>query len=475
MRFLRIFVFFICLSAAYSWPSIKLVEKLEVGVQPIAVNYDSKTKLYHIFCNGDDKNYNGKIDSGDVAPSWWTLYYDVDNNPVKTKVKEFTNGFFQFPLRVDFLDANDFSDRLVYIPFTDETDGVKVTKSGYIQSFSLDDYKVVDDNVCGFKGEAVASYGPHLLIPKNPADGSEGEVVVFNLATKKPLQTIKAGKKVKESQAFTDANGKLRLAAFSLVSYGADSSILHIAEVPHTQDFTFTDFKIGKTPNHLSIYEGKVYVTLNGSHEVYVRDANDFNAAPNIIKTGTTGFNGPRETVFQANVQLTSTYNGELLWKTVGRNEELNREETKVNGVNAALEGIAVKPDKFEYAGIIVASPYDVNYNKSNGGVYVFNRWEDTSVEEMQAKANANTLIFPNPVRSKLKLNLSQDDLNAYFSVRITDNTGTVLYSNNQMGYTLANGLLVSDLNLKTNGCYFLTLQSANNSIISSPFIYLSE
>jgi len=473
MRFLRIFVFFICVSSAYSWPSVSFKEKVEVGLQPLAVNFDSKTNLYHIFCNGDDKNYNGKIDEGDTPPSWWTLKYD-NNNLIKTKVKEFTNGYFQFPLRVDFLDANDFSDRLVYIPFADETDAnFKVTKSGYIQSLSLDDFEVVDDNVCGFKGEAVASYGPHLLIPKNPADGSEGEVIVFNLAIKKPLQTIKAGKMVQEAQAFSDANGKLRLAAFSLGSFGADSSILHIAEVPHTQDFTFTDFKIGKTPNHLAINKGKVVVTLNGSHEVLFKDITKLEVAPTIFKTGTTGFNGPRETVFLEayNIFLTTTYNGELLWKA-DYQTEFQRVEASSKNIKAALEGIVAREG---IGNVVVASPYDTTYNKENGGVYIFDKLENTSVEEIQTKANDKSLIFPNPVRSKLKLNLSQDDLNAFYSVQITDNTGSVVYSSNEMGYTLANGIAVVSLNLQTNGCYFLTLQSSNNTIISSPFIYLSE
>jgi hypothetical protein len=420
------------------------------SLQPLSLKYESATKKIHVFCNGNDNNFNGFVDSNDVGPSW-VILEEKDNQINSTVASTFGKRFFQFPLRLDFLDKNESFEPSVYIPFTNETNPDFSTKNpGYISSFDLVTKEVISANVTGFQANSVSHYGPHLLLTRNRPT-MKGDVVVYDLSTNKPLQTINAEMNLLDAYAYT-ANGKLKLAAYS--DNYTDSAWFHIALVPHMSDFSFTTKKTGKTPNHMLVTDKRIYLTLNGSHSVIIYNSanGDFIRE---VATGTTGFNGPREVVELPNNKFSvSTYNGEVIIFDSENFNLLQRVPTKINDITYNTESMVV-------AGNILyaASPYDNQYNKNNSGLFKIDL-TTLGIDEFD-NSESNSHVYPNPVRDYFNLKIDNIQSENY-TIKVIDANGRILNEQTLPYYQINQTYNKANLGITSAGIYRLNVSSTN-------------
>jgi hypothetical protein len=388
-------LFVLCYYNLSSSPNVLDIKSVKVGRQPLVVKYDIETKKYHVFCMGYDKNFNGEFDvATDERSSWWVIS-ESNGTFTPTKVKDFTQGYLNFPLRMIFLDADDYNPRTTFIPFGNVNNSDFTIKTpGKVVSFDLDNYKEVDANVLGYYVSSVSTYGPHLLVTKNLVAGKAGKVAVFNLSTKSSLQEISAGMNTNNALAFTASDGKLRAIATS--DDYSDSSSFFYAEVPHMSDFVFNIKKIGKTVNHISQNKDLVAITCNEGHSVTI-----FNIVSgkvvNTISTGTTGFNGPREAIFlDDNTISVSTYSGKVSLFDISSGNLITSFTFKApDDKNESLEGMLYANNK-----LLVTNPY-TNYDSQNSKVYII----DNPLSKSNIEDEDNQIgVYPNPVSDYLYL-----------------------------------------------------------------------
>ncbi len=422
------------------------IKTVKVGRQPLTVKFDSQSKKYHVFCMGFDQNFNGEFDAAtDERSSWWTIE-DKGGTYVSSKIKDFTQGFLNFPLRMNFLDADDYNPRTAFIPFGNVNNpDFSIKTPGKVVSFDLDNYKELDPNVLGYYTNSVSSYGPHLLVTKNLGDAKSHKVAIFNLSTKSSLQEITTGINTNQVLAFNGSDKKLYAIATS--DDYSDSSTFYFAEVPHMSDFNFSTFKIGKTVNHISQNKDLVAITSNEGHTVTL-----FNIVTNkkvkVIPTETTGFEGPRECIFlDDNNIAVSTYSGKLSIYNVLTGNLIQKFLFKTpNDGNESLEGLLFANNK-----LVVTNPY-ANYNSSDSKVYIIdNPLSKSGIEEEENEVN----VYPNPVTNYIYVNGSIE-IN---SIELIDMMG--------ISYNLNNSEFIDlkSFNL-SNGMYLLRINSNNKTIL---------
>lgn len=426
-----------------SSPNVVDIKSVKVGRQPLVVKYDSETKRYHVFCMGYDKNFNGEFDEAtDERSSWWIIS-ESNGTFTPTKVKDFTQGYLNFPLRMIFLDVDDYNPRTTFIPFGNVNNpDFSIKTPGKVVSFDLDSYKEIDANVLGYYVSSVSTYGPHLMVTKNLVAGKAGKVAVFNLSTKSSLQEIPAGINTNNALAFTASDGKLRAIATS--DDYSDSSFFYFAEVPHMSDFIFSTLKVGKTVNHIAQNKDLIAITCNEGHSVVV-----FNIVSgkvvNIISTGTIGLNGPRETIFlDDNTISVSTYNGQVKLYNVSTGNLINTFAFKApDDKNESLEGMLYSNNK-----LFVTNPFS-NYDSQNSKVYII----DNPLSKSSVEVDNDLIeVYPNPVSDYLFIS----GIDNVTSINLIDALGNEIRLNSTQFIDL------KPLSLQ-NGIYFVKINANDN------------
>ncbi len=413
---------------------------ITVGTQPLSIIPAGNT--VHIFCNGDDKNYNSiyEPDSGEVAASWWIL--DAQTQTV-LKHREFTDRYLPFPLRVGI------GYDTLYMGTGNRVSTFNVNTQEMIQ----DKYIVLPDSL-GFIHAITAEelddahqVGVAISCIKdytNPgylAASINGEILLVLNTLISPQQAITYISPI-------DSNGAV--AVLCEGTYGVGNSYLQLFV---KQDSAAVNISVGDGGNHI-FYEGtghdSMYVTSNGTHKVLIVDLKKLSAVKS-ISVGTTGFNGPRESALIGNKLFVTTYDSDVREFNIETGELVATLDSK-----GKPEGLTVINGK-----LWVANAYKSKSYEAGNTIAVFD--SPLAVEEYFTE-NKN-IVFPNPAQSSTTISTTfSGQANIPVQVEVYSLTGTKLLSvntvtgnNGEVNYTLP----IQEYNL-TSGTYFIRLSAGH-------------
>ncbi|ROL57530.1 hypothetical protein D9V86_12240 [Bacteroidetes/Chlorobi group bacterium ChocPot_Mid] len=270
-------------------------KNVEVGSQPAKIFYDEAKGLFHIICLGKDVDFDGIKDTDDENPSWWIINKNDLSNP--QKMLEFDFGYMGFPFRPCF----DWNERSFFI-----------SQSGEIKQYNIDNFNLVSTGIGNYYASAISKDGDTLYLSINQENGKPGRVIIYNYKNKQEISSITAGLNVQQVLNY-QLNGKKMLAVMS-EGLGNQDAMLQFVELKITGAEVVKKFEnIGKYANFMTMAGGKLFLILNGSHEIWEYNLNDYSITKT-FSSGTSGFNGPREAVIQNSYEelYVTTYNGDV-------------------------------------------------------------------------------------------------------------------------------------------------------------------
>lgn len=421
-----------------------------VGIQPAGVVFNQRQLKFHIFCAGYDANFNGVKDSGDVAPSWWTmhLYLIAGINEVSQgeieKVRDFEFGSWDF-----FAPFNPG----VYNDVVDKKSVIYLSQFGRIRCYDMDTYQVVDDTVV--KSNATAIWASKDSLIYSVRNGNSGKVFILDLASKKLIDSVDAAMNVQKIMKF---NGGL--AILNEGSFGQNDSKLIIAKKIGNTWLSDT-ITLGNGANDFDIFKGNIAVTMNGSHKVLIVSVQN-NSIKKTIDVGTTGYDGPRTVRFygkesgQSNVIAVSTYTGDVRFFETNTGNLL---------FTLATKG---KAEGFDFMGqgcIVIANQFLLGKYIPDSTITIWT--VPNSVDEMSFYKDVK--VYPNPSSDNVNIDISNLKNNVS-TLRIIDNNGNTIMN---FGTDEINSgkLSISAKKLNLNsGQYFVQLISGNMKI-GIPFL----
>lgn len=255
------------------------------------VNIVKAKGLMHVFCNRVDVNFNGTQDDGDAVASW------VQVDPSTLQVLR-TLSFPWAEVKSPRLGISEASNTL-YI-------GIDNT----IERYSIDS-QISKGVVYTGANVAVSSTlgGAAIYVSKRPSYVDPGTVTQVDLKTGDSL-VYNAGVNPQQSLRFITLSKTQGLLALSEGNFGKPDGQLDVWK-QSSLGTSRTSIPVGDTPNHFFVQGDSVYVTVNGSHWVVVVDLMS-TAAVDTISVGTTGFDGPRESLVDNGRLYVSTFAGDV-------------------------------------------------------------------------------------------------------------------------------------------------------------------
>ncbi len=434
MRFFALAIALLAFTAS-AQASFKHLHDFEVGKQPAEAFFFGG--YYHVFCIGQDVNYNGTFEDGDEYPSWWKIPVH-QGSMLSEKVMDFPMGGVQFNTR----HALDSDNGILYI-----------SQGNAVVALDLGAGEIKDDKVYEGFSSSLALYSSHLFIS---IPGAEPKIAVINRNSKDLMFEVPAGLNFQEVLPYS-ISGEKGMVALNVGPYGTDSSNVMIYKLNHQGESTsvasIDTIYVGNTGNHINIDNGMLYVTVNGSHTVKVIDL-ESKEVTMTIETGTEGLNGPRQCKVHGNTLFVTTYNEDLRTFDLTTGELIDNYELPAKG-----EGIDITNEIISVCNI---SNADYSPNKKVSFFQII-----TSVEDNETLANLN--IYPNPVTDRAILELSNEVRNVQ-SVAIYNIDGSKIAD-------VSTDIAGNSLNQITINCtefapgtYVLNLR-ADNKMQSIPFV----
>lgn len=403
---------------------------IDVGAQPVESHYNPEKGILHVFCLGQDLNFNGEEDDGDEKPSWWVIS-NINGQWISEKVFDFEFGSLRFPFRPAFDDEND----LLYIPHPDK-----------ISLYDLLDYTLIEDNIWSGNSVAVNLAGPHLLITVSEGINQKGRVVVFDELNNVELQEIESDINPQKSVYF-NYDSKFWFAILNNGDFSTNESTLQYAVLPHMQQPTLKTIEVGETANDLLFKDGKIYIAANGSHELYTLDI--LTDEVEVSNLGTNGFDGPREVeLFEdelgESVILTS-YSGDLIRSGNGLDEIIPFDD------NYRIEHLEIieNDNDADVVSHAISAPFFADYS-SNNQIAIFGEIE-TSVRNFNSSEVNQLKVFPSPAKGNFTIKI-EGEIKKY-QAQIFDINGQLRFSIEANGNRL--DLNTNNLNLES-GNYFV-------------------
>ncbi|MCX6141422.1 MAG: hypothetical protein NTX15_11465 [Candidatus Kapabacteria bacterium] len=255
------------------------------------VNIVKAKGLVHVFCNRVDANFNGVQDDGDAVASW------VQVDPTTLQVVR----TMSFPW------ANVKASRL---GISEASNTVYIGIDNAVERFSIDS-QVSKGVVYSGATVAVSSTlgGGAIYVSKRPSYVDPGTVTQIDLKKGDSL-VYDTGTNPQQSLRFATSTKSQGLLILSEGNFGKPDGLLDIWK-QSVLGTGRTSISVGDTPNHFFVHGDSVYVTVNGSHWIVVVDLVT-TAAVDTILVGTTGFNGPRESVVDNGRLYVSTFAGDI-------------------------------------------------------------------------------------------------------------------------------------------------------------------
>lgn len=289
--FALMFVSIFCLNAQ---------NNVSVGSQPFMI-YNYNTDFY-VLCKGIDANFDGKFDpDSDERPSLWR------NNPIgmgplsASKIIEFPFGLNSFPVRPLF------DDKYLYLQ-----------TNGYIWKYDITDGSLLDSiefehTVYGLSIYNGLLYVSARITPPGSWTPEHNYVISIDLATKVAKDTIETKMNTQMCKVFNDKLFVLNEGT------GSEDSYVTVYDLSTKEEIK--SYSAGSFGNYFDIKDNLIYIVSNGSHKVY-RYSLD-NDESFIYEVGTSGWDGPRELVFnpEGTKFRVSAYDGNIYeFKTTSNN-----------------------------------------------------------------------------------------------------------------------------------------------------------
>lgn len=382
---------------------------IDVGTQPVKSYYDSKKNLLHVFCLGQDLNFNGIQDAEDEVPSWW-IVRGQSGSYFSEKVREFEFGSLQFPFRPAIDKEND----LLYIPHPDR-----------VALYDLLDYSILDNNLWSGNPSAISLAGPHKLITVPGGFDETGEIVVFDATTQNELQVIETEENPQKSIYF-NYEGAIWFAILNNGVFGEGKSTIQYAVLPHMQQPTLKSVNVGATANDLVFKNGNIYSVANGSHEIYKIDLSNDNVSK--LNLGSNNFDGPREIEFVEFVEDGETMEAAVITSYSGLLPIY--EENKFVSIlpfssNYRVEDFEpIDLNNLDFPSYAICAPYDYEYS-NNDQVAIAGQF-NSSVKEFKSEEVSSIKIFPAPVNGNFTIKI--EGLINNFDYEIFDISGNMIF-----------------------------------------------
>jgi len=399
----------------------------------------------HVLSNRVDANFNGQQDAGDSAAAW-TVFDLATLQPLQS---------------VRFAWGNVNVQRVGIDP-TAQT--LFVSRDGRISSYNMQTLQVLRDTVAPFSASAV-SYVPllqTLILSRRPNFTDPGTVLAYNTLVNAPTLTAQAGVNVQQTIAYTSSRGEIGVAVLNEGNFGRPTSTVQILTLnPLTQQVAgMTSLNVGDTGNHLFQRGDSLLVTANGSHQLHIIDLNSKQIV-RTIATGTSGSNGPRESVVDGDIVYVTTFSNDVRRFRISTGAPL----TPLLLPQGRPEGLALANNR-----LFVANAFQSGSFSSATSVAVFDLLRvSVGARSLQAAVN----VFPNPTSDEAHITLRFDEP---LSARAHAENGVTLRLVNAIGAelavvpstqtdasTLQARVSAAALNL-ASGQYFLHIRTANGT-----------
>jgi hypothetical protein len=268
--------------------AIGLSAKNVLPTIPQPVHIANQGFLVHVLTRGVDVDFDGVQDPGDTVASWHRF---APNG--------LAIGSYEFPWGA-VAAARPALDTLNERMFVIVSDTLYVLNTAFMVPMPLSGWTQ--------GGVAVSMRNDStLMISTRPSYTEPGIVRFVRALDGTPLDgQIEAGVNVQATYALHDDT----VLVLSEGSFGATDGSLALA-VRTGATWTSTTLATGGTANHLHVVGRTAYVTMNSTHEVVVVDL-DTRTVARRISTGTSGLDGPRESVVHDGRLFVTTFAGDV-------------------------------------------------------------------------------------------------------------------------------------------------------------------
>jgi hypothetical protein len=296
---------------------------LETGKQPLHVFQHEN--VVHVLTNTIDFNFNGLQDEGDIPAKWFRY-----NAETKELIDSSTFAWrsYSFPIRVGIDKIN----HKLYIPTNDA-----------IVEYDLKTGQMTDSLFLEIPVRSISTNGNTIgVVDKNTASQTAYKISKYTSGTF-VQQALRCGIN-KEYIAFINEG-----------AFGATTNDSYLTILTDNSQVVYA---LGKGANHIYEYENKLYITMNGSHEIVVFSLSEMKIEKK-LSTQTSGFDGPREstiTTVDPTTIYTTTYAGDVLEISIETGEILRT----ISLPAAKVESIVSIKD-FIFASIPLSIDYSVD------------------------------------------------------------------------------------------------------------------
>jgi hypothetical protein len=408
----------------------------------------------HVLSNRVDANFNGAQDASDSAAAW--SVYDAQT------LQQIGSYRFAWESVNAQRPSVDTAARTLY-----------VARGSRISSFNMDTQQIIRDTVAPFSASAV-TYIPALrtlLLSRRPDFTNPGTVLAYNTLLGSTIASYPAGPNVQQTLAFTTSRGESGVAILSEGNFGRSNSTVSIVTLNALgAALTSTTANVGDTGNHLLLRGDSVFVTSNGSHQVHILDLNT-KSIVRTIPTGTTGSNGPRESVVDGDVLYVTTFSNDVRRFRISTGAPI----TPLLLPQGKPEGLALSGGR-----LFVANAFLPNSSfTSSTNVAVFDL-RTVGIREQTNTLIAQASILPNPATTDAQCrirvaNAANTAELARASFRLVTPLGVVAHDVDEQlvervdAFTFAVHIPVAAWNL-SSGVYVLQMQTASG-MQAIPFV----
>jgi hypothetical protein len=437
----RFLLFVLFLSITYNSLiacNFEIINEFEVGQQPVRIIYQPDNDLYHVFCNGNDINYNGAYDEeiGEEMPSWWTFKVSEEMDITSQKVMDFNTGFFT---PTQFYAGIDFKEGKIYLPFGQKfNESFQVIEEGFVAVYDLNDHSLLGKDYFDIDPTSVLVHGDLIFI-SGLVNVSEDVVNVYDKNSYELIDQLPAGPSVQHVVAVDDPQGII-VGVLNEGIFGDNNSTL-MTTMFVDGEFTQVDqTDLGDTGHFLLSYGSNFAAVMNGSHEVVIVSENN---VLDSIKLETSGYDGPRELVYHQGLFCITSYNGSIYFMEQYGNSFRYVQKVELEG---KADAILYKDDL-----LFVCSPLNITYDKLKK-IYIL----QDNLLSAENKNNNGFLIYPNPARDYLNISLDLKNISGEISYDILNAQGIIqlsgsVNSNSEFQYQVG-------LDSLSSGIYYLRL-----------------
>ncbi len=381
------------------------------GPQPLSIHRIGN--IAHVFCNGDDKDYDGVYESGTgEQPAYWITHDIANGNVINSRVM--SKGYFNIPFRPGF------STSKMYHPRANTIEVFDLSTKDLIDSalITLPDPKstitgvhVITSSLNGIEQEIALAFSHKTSFTE------KGTFSIYDLNEKRIVAQTEVGINPQMIRSFRNLSGEQEFVVLCEGTFGAKNATLHrLLPTPMMgEPFQKTVFELGDTGNYVDIVDQLALTLMNGSHEVFAIDLATNRVLPGSFPVGTQGYDGPREllidsitnqvfiSTYASDIRIGSLANGTMLdtWSTNGKAEGMSLIDGNVWVCNSFKKG------EYVYDSVINVFPFDFtssinekdplhsNVSIHNGILTIYHKVASSTDEYIVINASGNT-VFQN-------------------------------------------------------------------------------